>query len=618
MRSLTLILDFLRRSGGLLNLFRASLVVVRTRGAMAFVRMVGTVTRRTFGGAETPGGDFQTWFYKYGDYVSKKASAPKPSDPPLVSIIMPVYNPQLVHLKTAIESVRNQTYDNWELCIVDDHSGGAEVGSLLENMARSDYRIRVKIRSENGNISAASNDGIFMANGAFLTFLDHDDELLPWALESLVRNIELHPHAKMFYSDEATVDSESKVQRGHLKGGLNRTLAWSYNYFCHLTAYRKSFLDEIGHFTLGLEGAQDFELALRAIEVLEDNQVVHIPEVLYLWRAGKESTAKSIANKPYALNAGIRAVAGHLSRIGVKGSATQSECIPTAIRVKIDVVEQQNMVSVIIPTKDNLAKLSACIHSLTNNTNYTNFEVLIVDNGSRSQPTLDYLAKLGELPKFTVLRVDNPFNYSNLNNEAAKIAAGRHLLLLNDDTQALDKDWMREMVSFSQLSFVGAVGAKLLYPDSRVQHAGVILGLGEVAGHAHRLLDGNDPGYEGRAMLHQEFMAVTGACLMVEKDVFWRVSGLDEKLAVSLNDVDFCLRLHQLGLRNIFTPYAKLIHHESVSRGSDSSPANISRAWAEIEFMKKRWGTLLQNDPYFSINFSTVSHVYNFAKPPRV
>jgi GT2 family glycosyltransferase len=262
--------------------------------------------------------------------------------------------------------------------------------------------------------------------------------------------------------------------------------------------------------------------------------------------------------------------------------------------------------------------LSVCIESILKKTKYTNFEVIVVDNGSRDESTLEYLSKLKEIPRFRVLHIDTPFNYSNLNNEAAQMATGRHLLLMNDDTQVIDEDWMKELVSFSQLPFVGAVGAKLLYPDLRVQHAGVILGIGSVAGHAHRLLDRKDPGYAGRAVLHQDFMAVTGACLMIEKDAFWKVEGLDEQLAVSLNDVDFCLRLNQLGLRNVFNPYALLIHHESVSRGADSSPENISRALTEIEFMNKRWGELLQNDPYYSINFSNSSPVYNLAQPPRL
>jgi glycosyltransferase involved in cell wall biosynthesis len=530
---------------------------------------------------------------------------------------MPVYNPELSHLNVAIESVLNQSYSNWELCIVDDNSQGEDVRRLLDSFAERDSRIVVGYRTKNGHISAASNDALDVASGDYVTFLDHDDELVPWAIATVIARANRDPQIKMFYSDEAVIDTNSTVLRGHLKGGLNRTLAWSNNYFCHLTVYSKDFLEKIGPFKLGFEGAQDYDLALRAIEGLQDHEVQHIPEVLYFWRAGENSTASSINNKPYAQNAGRQAVAEHLKRIGIDGEVEVSQDIPTAFRVRVQIVESENRVSVITPSRDNHKMLAVCVDSLLEKTNYENFEVIIVDNGSREEATKAYLSKIREHPKVTVLTIDAPFNYSKLNNAAAKIATGRHLLLLNDDTQVINADWMREMVSFSQLPFVGAVGAKLLYPDSRVQHAGVILGLGSIAGHAHKLLHSKDPGYAGRAVLHQDFMAVTGACLMIEAETFWKVSGLDEQLAVSLNDVDFCLRVHQLGLRNVFTPHAQLIHHESVSRGSDSSPENISRAWEEIDFMRKRWGALLDNDPYYSVNFSNSSSVYNFSYPPR-
>lgn len=618
MGKLSNFLGFVRNSGGIFSSANAALVVWKTNGTKGLLQVIWAVVRRSFAGSDSPGGDFASWFSKYGTYVSENTSKLAPGPSLLISIILPVFNPEPRQLEQAIESIFKQTYSNWELCIVDDHSDGVAVSQILKAFKRKDKRILIKFREENGHISVASNEAIAMATGDYVTFLDHDDEMLPWALDSLVRNIQSHPKAKMFYSDEAIVDPDSRVISGHLKGGLNRTLAWSYNYFCHLTAYPRSFLDQIGHFKIGLEGAQDYDLALRALEALNDSEVIHIPEILYLWRAGENSTAKSIENKPYALKAGMQAVADHLERTGVKGRVKLAESLRTAIRVQVEVVEEENSVSVIIPTRDNLEKLSTCIDSILETTRYNNFEIIVVDNGSQNQETLSYLFRLKDLPQVRVMRIDTPFNYSNLNNEAATIATGRHLLLLNDDTQVIDQNWMMELVSFSQLPFVGAVGAKLLYPDLRVQHAGVVLGIGSVAGHAQRLLDGNDPGYAGRSVLHQDFMAVTGACLMIEKDIFWKVSGLDEKLAVSFNDVDFCLRVHQLGLRNVFTPYARLIHHESFSRGSDSSPKNISRALAEIEFMKSRWGDLLQNDPYYSINFSNLSHFYNFANPPRL
>ena len=610
-------LDAIRSSGGFIGISKSAVALYRGQGFRALFRVSEIFLRRTILGGETPGGDFPRWYSKYQGPESKSFKDPRPEETFRVSIIMPVYNPELSHLNVAIESVLNQSYSNLELCIVDDNSQGEDVRRLLDSFAERDSRIVVRYRTKNGHISAASNDALDLTTGEYVTFLDHDDELVPWAIATVIARANRDPQIKMFYSDEAVIDTNSTVLRGHLKGGLNRTLAWSNNYFCHLTVYSKDFLEKIGPFKFGLEGAQDYDLALRAIEALKDHEVQHIPEVLYLWRAGENSTASSINNKPYAQNAGRQAVAEHLKRIGIDGEVEVSQDIPTAFRVRVQVVESENRVSVIIPSRDNHKVLAVCVDSLLEKTNYENFEVIIVDNGSREEATKAYLSKISWHPKVSVLTIDAPFNYSKLNNEAAIAATGRHLLLLNDDTQVIHADWMREMVSFSQLPFVGAVGAKLLYPDSRVQHAGVILGLGSIAGHAHKLLHSKDPGYAGRAVLHQDFMAVTGACLMIEAETFWKVSGLDEQLAVSLNDVDFCLRVHQLGLRNVFTPHAQLIHHESVSRGSDSSPENISRAWEEIDFMRKRWGALLDNDPYYSVNFSNSSSVYNFSYPPR-
>jgi glycosyltransferase involved in cell wall biosynthesis len=606
-----------KSASGFSTLSRSVFVILRVHGVVALLQLATSFLKRIFPQGSTPSSDFPGWFSKNSQYVSSRLNSSNATGF-LVSIVLPVYRPNLRQLETAIESVLGQTYQNWELCIVDDCSEVPELVQLLERFAKKDKRVRFRIRDVSAKTAVASNDALIMATGKYVTFLDHDGELLPWALDSVSRMIRTNPQGQMFYSDEAIVDSNSIVQSGHIKGGLNRTLAWSYNYFCHLTVYSKNLLNEIGNFNEEAEGAQDYDLALKALEALEDQQIVHIPEVLYFAKEKQYNANSSAEEKPNSFDAAIGAIQRHLSRIGVHGSVEQSREFESAFRVRIDVDEEDNSVSVVIPTRDNLKTLSVCLDTLLNVTAYQNFEVIIVDNGSRKPDTKQYLSEITKNPKVKVLNIDLPFNYSLLNNAAARVASGRHILLLNDDTQIIDKDWMREMVSFSQLPFVGAVGAKLLYPDLRVQHGGVILGLGLVAGHANRLLDSKDAGYEGRAVLQQDFMAVTAACLMIEKEIFWRVSGLDEGLAIALNDVDFCLRVHKLGLRNVFNPFAELIHHESLSRGSDSSPENIARAWTEIDFMRKRWGSLLQKDPYYSINFSNSSPVYNFANPPRL
>jgi O-antigen biosynthesis protein len=607
-----------RNFGGTRRILRAALSSLRANGIAGLSRKISLAFRRVKMGSNNPRKDFPEWMRLYSSYANLQSGETSSKTRPLISVIMPVFNPKFDHLKFAIESVINQSYKNWELCIVDDCSTKSGLKKFLETYSTTDSRIKVKYRDSNGHISAASNDALAMSTGSYVTFLDHDDELVPWALESVARQIDEYPTARMFYSDEAIVDEDSKVVSGHLKGGLNRTLAWCYNYFCHLTVYSKSLVDELGGFTEGMEGAQDYDLALRALEILKDSEIRHIPEVLYFWRAAGVSTAVSIENKPYALTAGHRAVSKHLERLGINGAVEPSDQIRTANRVRIEVEESENRVSVIIPTRDNPAVLRTCVESILKKTNYNNYEVIIVDNGSKQVKTLEYLDSLANTEKITVLTIDEPFNYPSLNNSAAAIATGKHLLLINDDTKVINADWMRELVSFSQLSHVGAVGAKLLYPDNRVQHAGVILGIGAIAGHAQRFLFSEDWGYAGRAVLHQDFAAVTGACLMVKKDLYDKVSGLDEQLAVSYNDVDFCLRLHESGYRNVYTPHAQLYHFESVSRGSDESPANISRAEREVALMKQRWVKLLDSDPYYSTNFATDSETYEFATPPRL
>ncbi len=534
---------------------------------------------------------------------------------PLISVLMPVFDPDVRWLEEAIGSVLAQSYQRWELCIANDASLNPEIRTLLDCLAQTDRRIKVIHRSENGHISLASNSALQIATGSWVALLDHDDLLAPEALLMLADTIAARPSCRMIYSDEDKVDEAGLRSDPYFKCDWNPDLFLSQNMFSHLGAFETEMVKNVGGFRVGFEGSQDYDLALRCSETLSDVEIIHIPHVLYHWRVHAQSTAHSIDAKPYAVLAAEKALNEHLHRVGI---AAHAESVGYGYRVRYSLPEVRPLVSIIIPTRNGLNLLRQCISSILAKTTYANFEVLIVDNGSDDPKMLRYLDSLFLDSRFHIIKDDGPFNYSALNNLAVAKANGVLVALLNNDVEVINPDWLSEMVSHALRPEVGVVGARLWYADETLQHAGIVLGLEGFAGHVHRYLSKGDVGYCGRATLIQSFSAVTGACLVVKKSVYVAVGGLNEiDLAVACNDVDFCLKVRAAGFRNIWTPYAELYHHESSTRGFDDTPEKQQRAQRETAYMWKQWGDLLRSDPAYSPNLSLEFTDFSLAWPPR-
>lgn len=536
---------------------------------------------------------------------------------PCISIVMPTYKPNPLWLKEAIESVRQQVYENWQLCIADDCSNDPQISQILERYSKLDNRIKVVFREDNGHISRASNDALSLCTGEWIALLDHDDLLANNALYEVVKKINNYPDSGLIYSDEDKVDEYGNRKSPYFKPDWNRELLYSHNVICHLGVYRKDLLEAIGGFRVGYEGAQDLDLALRVVELLDDSQVVHIPKVLYHWRIHSGSTASTSDDaKPYAMIAGERALNDHFKRIG---STARSELTGSGFRTHYSLGDTEPLVSIIVPTRNGYSFTKQCIDSLLSKTSYTNYEILLVDNGSDDTQALEYFEQLKSNDKIKVIRDDGEFNYSRINNEAVEKASGEYVVLLNNDVEVITPNWLYEMVTNVIRDDVGIVGAKLLYPDNTVQHSGVILGIGGWAGHAHKGLHTNLPGYSGRNILASEFSAVTAACLIIEKALFEKVGGLNQvDLKVACNDVDLCLKVSEAGYRIVWTPYAVLYHHESKTRGYEDTAEKVARFESELSYMKNRWGNILENDPQYSPNLTVHHEDFSLAWPPRV
>lgn len=537
---------------------------------------------------------------------------------PLVSVLMPTYNSPLPYLKQAIESVQAQIYPHWELCIADDASPDVRVREYLRQVAAKDPRIVLCFREENGHISESSNTALNAAQGEWVALLDHDDLLHPLALYFVIEALQDAPEAEIIFSDEDKIDANGLRYGPYFKGNYNRELMWAQNMISHLGCYKRKTLLEIGGFRKGFEGSQDYDLALRVIERSHASQIVHIPRVLYHWRAIEGSTALASDQKPYAELASRRALTDHLARIGIKATVGPAPEIPNMNRVRPALPSPLPLVSILIPTRDRIELLRTCIESLQNISTYPHIEIIVIDNGSVEEDSLAYFSQL-KRQGIQVLRDESAFNYSALNNRAAQIASGDFLCLMNNDIEITTPGWLEEMLSFAALPGVGAVGTRLWYPNGQgLQHGGVVIGLGGVAGHAHIGLPKGQTGYFGRVALHHRLVAVTAACLLIRKEHYMTVNGLDEDLAVAFNDVDFCLRLYQSGLASIFTPFAEMVHHESASRGNDLSEAQRDRFMAEEKFMHERWKDVLNQDPFFSPNLSLQHSDFRAAEFSRV
>jgi GT2 family glycosyltransferase len=521
---------------------------------------------------------------------------------PTLSVVMPVYKPPEKWLRRAIESVMAQSYPHWELCMADDASPGTATRKVLEEYAARDRRIKVEFRSQNGHISESSNSALALAGGQFVALLDHDDELHPDALLYMAEAIVDNPQARVLYSDEDKIDEDGQRFDPYFKPDWNYDLFLGQNCLSHLGVYDTALMRQVGGFRKGLEGSQDWDLALRCVEAIEPAQIIHVPRVLYHWRAIQGSTALGVDQKNYALEAGQRAVQEHLQRTGQQATVEVSRY--NMLSVTRPCPQPAPKVSLIIPTRDRVDLLRMCIDSILERSTYPDYEILVVDNGSVQEQTHAYFRELASEPRVRVIDYPGEFNYSAINNHAARQARGQVLGLVNNDIEVITPGWMEEMVAHAMRPEIGAVGAMLYYPDNTIQHAGVMVGVGGVAAHIGSHEPRGAAGYFGRLTLTQQLSAVTAACLLVRREVFEQAQGLDEGLKVAFNDIDFCLRVRELGYRNLWTPFAELYHHESASRGLEDNPAKLARFMSEIEFMRDRWGQDLGRDPAYNPNLS--------------
>jgi GT2 family glycosyltransferase len=538
-------------------------------------------------------------------------------DGPVISVLMPVYDPPAELLAAAVESVRAQLYPRWRLCIANDASTAAHVAPMLDRYAAQDSRVVVVHRQSNGHISNASNSALELVTGDWVALLDHDDVLRPHALLEVAREIARHPDAQLVYSDEDKIDAEGNRFDPYFKPDFSPELIRSQNYFNHLTVHRADQIRAVGGWRLGFEGSQDYDLNLRIVERIEPRQIRHIPKVLYHWRAVAGSTAVAGSEKSYAYTAGLRALSEHLARADVPATAEDAPGVPF-YRVKPRPEGENPLVSLIIPTRDKVEVLRHGLESIYAKTAYPNYEVIVVDNGSVEQATLDYFATIAQRADTRVLRYDKPFNYSAINNFGVAHARGAIVGLVNNDVEIIAPDWLNEMAGWAMLPGVGCVGAKLYFGNGLIQHAGVVLGIGGVAGHSHKYFPRDHNGYFGRLKIVQNVSAVTGACLLVRRELYEQVGGLEEEgLSVAFNDIDFCLRVAALGYRNVFTPYAELFHLESISRGAEDSPQKRARFNRELGFMKRRWGAALRADPFYSPNLTLRREDFSLSFPPR-
>jgi GT2 family glycosyltransferase len=532
------------------------------------------------------------------------ALAKRLSNGPMFSIIVPVYNTDPTLLQEMIDSVTAQSYVNWELCIADDASPDPRVKSVLCKAAESDSRIRIVFRKENGHISHASNSAIEIAQGEYLVLLDHDDVLDPDALLYVAECINRNPSAKIIYTDEDKIRDDGFRYDPHFKPDWNRELLYSMHYVSHLGVYSTEIAKKIGGFRPGYEGAQDHDLLLRCLSHVTDDQIHHIPKVLYSWRASPGSTAASSEAKTYAWTAGVRAMTEALSDQFGQPIEVVRGPKPFTYLPQWPLANEPS-VTIVIPTRDRLDITRITVDSILGKTDYGNFEIVIIDNGSVEPETLAWFKEITRSSQVKVIRDNGPFNYSALNNKAVAKSQSDIIALVNNDIEIISGGWLREMVSLAIRPDVGCVGAKLYYPDNTIQHAGVVIGVGGVAGHSHKNLTREHPGYGARLVLRQEYTAVTAACLVVQRAIYEQVGGLNEEhLTIAFNDVDFCLKVKAAGYRNLWTPLAEMYHHESASRKTENTPAKQARFKNEIKYMIDTWHTDTMNDPAYNPNLS--------------
>lgn len=526
---------------------------------------------------------------------------------PKISIVVPVWEVEKNWLILMIESVLHQVYQNWELCIVDAGSTKPHVRKILGRYQAADPRIKVKFLDRNGGISENTNEALKMAGGEYIGFLDHDDELAPFALYEVVKYLNDNPDVKLIYSDEDKIHPGGLRSDPFFKPDWSPDQFLSHNYLCHFCVIKKEILPGTNQLRRDFDGSQDYDLLLRLTENLRDNEIGHIQKILYHWRVIPSSTSYSIGAKPVAITSSKRAIQEALDRRRIPATVTDGK-IQDTYRVKYEILGNPR-VSIIIPTKDHVQDLKKCISSIIDKTSYDNYEIIVVNNDSQDTGTYEFFKEIRKNNRIKIIDDNEEFNFSRINNFAVRESSGELLLFLNNDTEVISNEWLTSMIEHAQRPGVGAVGAKLLYPDNTVQHAGVILGIGPagsaVAGHSHKYAVASIPGYFSSLNLIRNYSAVTAACMMMRKDIFEKVGGFDENLQIAFNDVDLCMKIRAAGYSIVYTPFAELYHFESKSRGYENTPEKARRFNSEIRYFRSRWGAEIEKgDPFYNKNLT--------------
>ena len=581
---------------------------------------------------------------QYGDYGGWiKYNEPKDADlkiqmkrkfdfEPKISVVVPMYNTKEKFFKELIKCMMDQTYSNWELCLAD---GSPKQNDNLKKYYEQDKRIKYKYLDGNLGIAGNSNAAIGMATGDYIALLDHDDVLADYALYEIVYNLNKFPNAEFLYSDEDKIDENGNRYDAYFKPDIAPDTLRCQNYICHFSVFKKELMEKLGGFRENYDGAQDYDIFLRMLEITDPKNISHVPKILYHWRVHNESTAKLNSNaKNYAFEAGKKAIEDHIKRVGLEGTVSKG-CIDGIYRIDYKVIGEPK-VSIVIPNKDGKDILEVCINSIFEKSTYKNFEIVITENNSETNEIFDYYKTLLKNDKIKIVNyntgkrietedecsleytnknrreVKPGFNYSAIINFGVKNTTGEYVVQLNNDTELITPNWLELMLGFCQRKDVGAVGVKLYYQDETIQHAGIIVGIGGIAGNRFKSIPKSGHGYFAKESMIENLSAVTAACIMTPKSIYEEVGWMDEGLAVAFNDVDFCLKIREKGYLVVYNPFVEFWHYESKTRGQEDSPAKIKRFQGEMSRFEQRWPEILDSgDPYYNINLSLDTEVYH-------
>ena len=579
-------------------------------------------------------GDYGGWI-KYNepkDADLKKQMSVKFELEPKISVVVPMYNTKEKFFKELIKCMMDQTYSNWELCLAD---GSPKQNENLKKYYEQDERIKYKFLNGNLGIAGNSNAAIEMATGDYIALLDHDDVLADYALYEIVYNLNKFPNAEFLYSDEDKIDENGNRYDAYFKPDFAPDTLRCQNYICHFSVFKKELLEKLGGFRENYDGAQDYDIFLRMSEITDPKNISHVPKILYHWRVHNESTAKLNSNaKNYAFEAGKKAIEDHLKRIGLDGIVSEG-CIDGIYRVDYKVIGEPK-VSIVIPNKDGKDILEVCINSIIEKTTYKNYEIVISENNSETEEIYEYYKTLLNNETIKIAnyntgklitkeeecsleytnnnrrKVKPGFNYSAVINFGVRNTTGEYVIQLNNDTELITENWLELMLGFCQRKDVGAVGVKLFFPDETIQHAGIIVGIGGIAGNRFKSIPKSGHGYFAKESMIENLSAVTAACIMTPKAIYDEVGWMDEELAVAFNDVDFCLKIREKGYLIVYNPFVEFWHYESKTRGQEDSPAKIKRFQGEMSRFEQRWPEILDSgDPYYNINLSLDTEVYH-------